>query len=163
MFLTKPSVSTLRSAIEVKNVFDQIQAAEKSGAPPEERKKLEEQAAEKVRSPFFHLATSRSEIDAMLHTQGLQALFKGTKLEIESILRETCDRILEQPGVSLTKLKLRAQALQVRCPPLPSVFANVGTKILGDAYSAARKEGGDIEDEYVRVDTRSSKAREGKA
>ena len=36
------SVSTLRSAIELKSVFDQIQAAEKAGnLSPDERKKLE--------------------------------------------------------------------------------------------------------------------------
>ncbi|EJD38159.1 DnaJ-domain-containing protein [Auricularia subglabra TFB-10046 SS5] len=119
------TVSTFRSALEVKAVFDQIAAAEKAGMTPEEKRKLEEQAAEK----------------------GLQALFKGTKLEVESILRETCDRILEQPGVPPFKLKLRAQALQ----------------ILGEAYAAVRKESGDLDDEYVRIDTRTSKEREGRA
>ncbi|KZW03145.1 DnaJ-domain-containing protein [Exidia glandulosa HHB12029] len=115
------TVSTVRSALEVKSVFEQLAAAEKAGATPEEKRKLEEQAAEK----------------------GLQALFKGTKLEIESILRETCDRILEQPAVPVHKLKLRAQALQ----------------ILGEAYAGVRKDGAE-EDDYVRIDTRSSKARE---
>ncbi|KAF5375455.1 hypothetical protein D9757_009968 [Collybiopsis confluens] len=86
------TVSTLRAAIELKAVFDQIQAAEKAGnLPPEERKKLEEQAAEK----------------------GLQALFKGAKLEIDSILREVCDRVLEDPNVSKEKAVLRAVALQM--------------------------------------------------
>ena len=47
----------MRSAIELKTVFDQIQAAEKAGnLSPEEKKRLEESAAEK----------------------GLQALFKVT-------------------------------------------------------------------------------------
>ena len=47
-------VSTLRSAIELKAVFDQIQAAEKNGnLGPEERKKLEEQAAEKGLQALF--------------------------------------------------------------------------------------------------------------
>jgi len=42
------SISTLRAAIELKSVFDQIQAAEKAGnLSPEEKKRLEEQAAEK--------------------------------------------------------------------------------------------------------------------
>lgn len=51
------SVSTLRSAIELKSVFDQIQAAEKAGnLSPDDKKRLEEQAAEK----------------------GLQALFKAS-------------------------------------------------------------------------------------
>ncbi|TFK64456.1 DnaJ-domain-containing protein [Pluteus cervinus] len=118
------TVSTLRSAIELKSVFDQIQAAEKAGnLSPEERKKLEEQAAEK----------------------GLQALFKGTKLEVESILREVCDRILEDPTLPQNKAQLRAVALQ----------------ILGDAYAAVKKDSqpGD-ESEYVKVETKSSKARE---
>jgi hypothetical protein len=47
-------VSTLRSAIELKAVFDQIQAAEKAGnMTPEEKKRLEEQAAEKGLQALF--------------------------------------------------------------------------------------------------------------
>lgn len=118
------TVSTLRSAIELKAVFDQIQTAEKAGnLSPEEKKKLEEQAAEK----------------------GLQALFKGAKLEIESVLRETCDKVLEDPTVSRDKAHLRAVALQ----------------ILGEAFMAARKDDVSSDDgEYVRVETKSSRARD---
>ncbi|KDQ09706.1 hypothetical protein BOTBODRAFT_116749 [Botryobasidium botryosum FD-172 SS1] len=121
------TVSTVRSALELKQVFEQLAAAEKSGASAEERKKLEEQAAEK----------------------GLQALFKGTKLEIDSVIRETCDRVLSAPGVPREKLSLRAYALQ----------------ILGEAYLAVKKDdaeggAGVQEDEYVRVDTKASKERE---
>ncbi|KAG5641111.1 hypothetical protein DXG03_005974 [Asterophora parasitica] len=117
------TVSTLRSAIELKAVFDQIQAAEKAGnLNPEEKKKLEEQAAEK----------------------GLQALFKGTKLEIESVLRETCDRVLEDPNITREKAQLRAVALQ----------------ILGEAFTTARKDDGSNEDEYVRIETKNSRARD---
>lgn len=48
------SVSTLRAAIELKGVFDQIQAAEKAGnLSPEEKRKLEEQAAEKGLQALF--------------------------------------------------------------------------------------------------------------
>ncbi|KAF8885216.1 X-domain of DnaJ-containing-domain-containing protein [Infundibulicybe gibba] len=116
------TVSTLRSAIELKSVFDQIQAAEKAGnLSPEEKKKLEEQAAEK----------------------GLQALFKGTKLEVESVLRETCDRVLGDPNITRGKAQLRAVALQ----------------ILGEAYMSVKKDGGE-ESEYVRVETKNSRARE---
>jgi hypothetical protein len=47
-------VSTLRSAIELKTVFDQIQQAEQSGnLSPEEKKRLEEQAAEKGLHALF--------------------------------------------------------------------------------------------------------------
>ncbi|KIJ67201.1 hypothetical protein HYDPIDRAFT_25674 [Hydnomerulius pinastri MD-312] len=119
------TVSTLRSAIELKSVFDQIQAAEKAGnLSPEEKQRLEEQAAEK----------------------GLQALFKGTKLEIESVLRETCDRVLEDPSIPRNKATLRAVALQ----------------ILGESYVAVKKDSDAVPDEseYVRVDTKSSRERE---
>jgi len=120
------TVSTLRSAIELKSVFDQIQAAEKAGnLSPEEKRRLEEQAAEK----------------------GLQALFKGTKLEVESVLRETCDRVLEDTTVSRSKAALRAVALQ----------------ILGEAYVAVKKDpeiGAPDESEYVRVDVKTSRDRD---
>ncbi|KAG1796352.1 DnaJ-domain-containing protein [Suillus plorans] len=119
------TVSTLRSAIELKSVFDQIAAAEKAGnLTPEEKKKLEEQAAEK----------------------GIQALFKGTKLEIESVLRETCDRVLEDLTISRSKAQMRAVAMQ----------------ILGEAYMATRKDvdGHPDESEYVRIDTKSSREKD---
>ncbi|KAJ7641339.1 X-domain of DnaJ-containing-domain-containing protein, partial [Roridomyces roridus] len=116
------TVSTLRSAIELKSVFDQIQAAERAGnLSPEDKRKLEEQAAEK----------------------GLQALFKGAKLEIESVLRETCERVLEDPNVTREKSNLRAVALQ----------------ILGEAYAGVTKDAAAIagdDSEYVRIETRQS-------
>jgi curved DNA-binding protein CbpA len=129
------TVSTLRSALELKSVFEQIQAAEKAGnLSPEEKKKLEDQAAEK----------------------GLKALFKGAKLEIELVLRETCDIVLD-PGpspsaASQTTANMRAVALQ----------------ILGEAYASVKKDdaapGDDPappdESEYVRVETKASRARE---
>lgn len=119
------SVSTLRSAIELKGVFDQIQAAEQAGnLSPEEKRKLEEQAAEK----------------------GLQALFKGTKLEIESVLRDVCDRVLEDVSITREKGQLRAVALQ----------------IMGEAFMATKKDAaGEVGDdsEYVKVETKNSRAR----
>lgn len=48
------SVSTLRAAMELKGVFEQIQAAERAGnLTPEEKQKLEEQAAEKGIQTLF--------------------------------------------------------------------------------------------------------------
>jgi hypothetical protein len=46
MWLTKDRVSTVRSAIELKQVFDKLQAAESAGLSAEQMRKLEEQAAE---------------------------------------------------------------------------------------------------------------------
>ena len=48
------SVSTLRAAIELKSVFEQIQAAERAGnLSVEDKKRLEEQAAEKGLQALF--------------------------------------------------------------------------------------------------------------
>ncbi|PVF99391.1 DnaJ-domain-containing protein [Serendipita vermifera] len=118
------TVGTVRAALEVKQVFEQIAQAEKAGATPEERKKLEEQAAEK----------------------GMQALFKGAKLEIESVLRETCDRVLSpEPPIPQHKLILRATALE----------------ILGEAFMNVQKDTPSILDaDYVRIDTPATKARD---
>jgi hypothetical protein len=139
------------AALELKQVFEQIAEAEKSGASPEEKKKLEEQAAEKVYWVARLMQLSFSHL-----FQGLQALFKGTKLEIDSVIRETCDRVLSPPppsklsanthALSRDKLALRAQALEV----------------LGHAYLAVRKDGdgANADSEYVRVDTKASKERE---
>jgi hypothetical protein len=44
--LTNSSMSTLKSAIELKQVFDRLQVAEQSGMAAEDLRKLEEQAAE---------------------------------------------------------------------------------------------------------------------
>jgi hypothetical protein len=73
---------------------------------------------------------------------------QGTKLEIESVLRETCDHVLTDPSITRDKAQMRAVALQ----------------ILGEAYMGVRKDGqgqGD-ESEYVRVETKNSRAREGR-
>lgn len=44
----------MRAALELKNVFEQIQAAEKAGSlDPEQKRKLEEQAAEKGLQALF--------------------------------------------------------------------------------------------------------------
>lgn len=67
---------------------------------------------------------------------------QGAKLEIESVLRETCDKVLEDPSITPAKANLRAVALQ----------------ILGEAYMSVRKEDEErkAESEYVRIETAGS-------
>lgn len=115
LILLSTAYSTVRAALELKSVFEEIQKAESQGLPEEKRKELEEKAAAK----------------------GLAALFKGAKLEVESVIREVCDRILHEKGVSESELDNRAAALE----------------ILGEVYSAVKKDeslGSDAE--YVKVD-----------
>lgn len=115
------TVGAVRAAYDVKAVFDEIAKAEAEGGPgiSEERKReLEEEAARK----------------------GLRALFKGAKLEVESVIREVCDRILEDPKLSRQQARKRAVALD----------------ILGSVYETAQNKNGEdplgLESGYVKVD-----------
>src|SRR6266511_1279092 len=117
------SVSTLRAAIELKAVFDQIQAAERAGnLSPEEKKRLEEQAAEKGIQALFKVKCPTQSV--LLYNPVSLSHAQGTKLEVESILRDVCDRILDDPALPREKAQLRAVALQ----------------ILGEAYMSVKKE-----------------------
>ncbi|GAA5824841.1 hypothetical protein JCM3770_001139 [Rhodotorula araucariae] len=103
------TVSTVRSAYALKDVYEAIQKAEQSGLPEEEKRKLEDKAAQ----------------------MGLHALFKGAKLEVESVVREVCDRLLltlapEEANIPVATLRKRAVALG----------------ILGEVYCAVKKDPG---------------------
>lgn len=100
------TVSTLRAALELKAVFEKLQQAEQSGLSAEAIKKLEEQAAE----------------------QGMRTIWKGAKLEVESVIRETCDKLLNDSEIPERKRHLRS----------------VGLKIMGEAFVAQRKEGEEV-------------------
>ncbi len=89
--LVSDTVSTLRAALELKAVFERLQQAEQSQLPPDQIRKLEEQAAE----------------------QGLKTIWKGAKLEVESVVREVCDKVLYDVSVPQGKRDLRAVALQM--------------------------------------------------
>jgi len=124
--------------MELKAVFDQIQAAERDGnLTAEEKRKLEEQAAEKGLQALF-----KASHPPFSPSIPLMQTPQGAKLEIESVLRETCDKVLEDPSIVPAKANLRAVALQ----------------ILGEAYTSVRKEDEERkeENEYVRIDTKGS-------
>lgn len=65
----------------------------------------------------------------------MKALWKGAKLETESILREVTDRVLADASVSKQTQRLRAQALT----------------IVGEVYSQIEADKADAESEYVKV------------
>jgi hypothetical protein len=138
-------------------VFEQIAAAEKSGMSDEDKKKLEEQAAEKVHS----VHSSDSGVSDNFMCQGLQALFKGLKLEIDSVIRETCDRVLTSPPPS-TSSKPINQGTSRTVSPNKLALRAIALQMLGEAYLAVEKDEDVTNEEagYVRVDTKASKGRE---
>ncbi|PWZ01608.1 DnaJ-domain-containing protein [Testicularia cyperi] len=130
--VVRETVSTVRAALELKNVFEELAKAEESGITVERKRELEEQAAEK----------------------GMRALFKGAKLEVESVIREVSERVLYDSSIGKETQRLRAQALG----------------IVGEIYMAVKKDKEDAaadpnatagaQDEFVKVDTKASKERD---
>ncbi|CAD6884306.1 unnamed protein product [Tilletia controversa] len=142
----RETVSTVRAALEVKSVFEELQKAEnsESGLTEERRRQLEEAAAEK----------------------GMRALFKGAKLEVESVIREVTEKVLYDANVSKETQRLRALALGI----VGEVYSNVKTgpaqtAVEGhpEGFTNAQGDGANKEKneaDYVRVDTKASKARD---
>ncbi|KAI9475834.1 MAG: X-domain of DnaJ-containing-domain-containing protein [Benjaminiella poitrasii] len=96
-YIFSETVGTLRSALDLQSSYSELQKAEENGTlTEEERIKLETEAAAK----------------------GLQAIWRGSKLEVESVLREVCDRVLSDPTVPKHTLRNRA----------------IGLKIIGNIY-----------------------------
>nr|CAG8601112.1 15467_t:CDS:2 [Entrophospora candida]CAG8606476.1 14190_t:CDS:2 [Entrophospora candida] len=93
------TISTLKSALDLQQSFSQLQKAEEAGVDAQEKNKLEEAAANK----------------------GLTALWKGSKLEVESVLREVCDRVLSDPAIPKEILVKRAEGLKI----IGAVYENV--------------------------------------
>ncbi|KAG0032952.1 hypothetical protein BGZ81_009729 [Podila clonocystis] len=85
------TVSTLRAAMDLQQSFTQLQEAEKEPMDEAAKKVLEEAAASK----------------------GLRALWKGSKLEVEGVLRDVCDKTLSDSTVPKTTLIKRASALKM--------------------------------------------------
>ncbi|WFD36815.1 hypothetical protein MCUN1_003705 [Malassezia cuniculi] len=87
----RETFSTVRAALDLKSVFEELARAEEEGITEERKRELEEQAAEK----------------------GMLALFKGAKLELESVVREVTERVVSDETVSRTTQRLRAEALGI--------------------------------------------------
>ncbi|KAI7888937.1 X-domain of DnaJ-containing-domain-containing protein [Mucor mucedo] len=102
-YIISETVGTLRSALDLQSSYSELQKAEEKGdLTDEQRVKLETEAA----------------------TKGLQAIWRGSKLEVESVLREVCDRVLTDPTVSRETLKNRA----------------IGLKIIGTIYQRVKSD-----------------------
>ncbi|KAJ1020103.1 hypothetical protein NDA16_004383 [Ustilago loliicola] len=135
--VVRETVSTVRAALELKNVFEELAKAEESGITVERKRELEEQAAEK----------------------GMRALFKGAKLEVESVIREVSEAVLYDNQIGKETQRLRAQALGI----VGEIYMSI-KKDKDDATTAAVANGdaNPAQDDYVKVDTKASKERDQK-
>jgi len=86
--------TTVKSAVDVHKTFVNLQEAEKRGEflSQADKDRLESEAARK----------------------GIDALWQGSKLEVESVLRSVCDRVLgDTVGADKLERKRRAEALKI--------------------------------------------------
>ncbi|KAI8644332.1 X-domain of DnaJ-containing-domain-containing protein [Parasitella parasitica] len=88
-YIFSQTVGTLRTAYDLQSTFGELQKAEEKGLSEPERAKLEEAAAAK----------------------GLEAIWRGSKLEIEGVLRDVCDEVLGDAKCSKADLANRIHAL----------------------------------------------------
>ncbi|KAG4065275.1 hypothetical protein HA402_012717 [Bradysia odoriphaga] len=92
--------STVKSAVDVHSTFVQIQEGEKRGTmTADEKEKLTEEATKK----------------------GIFALWQGSKLEVESVLRSVCDKVLSDPNCDKIILRRRAEGLSL----IGEIYKNV--------------------------------------
>ncbi|KAG2174900.1 hypothetical protein INT43_005962 [Umbelopsis isabellina] len=98
-YIFSETMGTLRSALDLQNSFSELQKADAKGLTEEEKNKLEEEAAQK----------------------GLKAIWRGSKLEVESVLRDVCDFVLSDTKASKELIQQRATALKI----IGTVYQNV--------------------------------------
>ncbi|KAJ1724244.1 DnaJ-like protein [Coemansia erecta] len=82
--------STIKAALDLERTYAELAKAEENNISAEEKQRLEETAAKKA----------------------LEALWKSGRLEIENILRETCNQVLHDKQVDKKVIKRRAVALK---------------------------------------------------
>ena len=93
---------TFRTALDLQNKFTKLQDLDK---------KRQDVSASELSSDEQDL---RSKLEFEAATKGLEALWRGSKLEVEGVLREVCDEALsDSPGVTTEVRKRRATALRV--------------------------------------------------
>jgi len=91
--------STVKSAVDVHHTFVQLQQAEQTGASEAEKEKLQEEAVKK----------------------GTDAIWKGSKLEIESVIKSVCDKSLADITLEKSTLRKRSEALKI----IGEIYENV--------------------------------------
>jgi len=88
------TVGTIKTAIDLQQSFNKLQEAEKN---------------ESILSPEEQERKAKLEFEAA--NKGMETVWRGSKLEIESVLREVCDNVLYDQSASPELKRRRADAL----------------------------------------------------
>ncbi|EGF76923.1 hypothetical protein BATDEDRAFT_92309 [Batrachochytrium dendrobatidis JAM81] len=116
------TVGTFRTALDLQSKFTKLQEMDKKTKKTGEggEKTVDEDVEVELTPQEQEL---RTQLEYEAATKGLEALWRGSKLEVESVLRDVCDDALgDAPGVSTELRKRRADALRI----LGQVYETVG-------------------------------------
>lgn len=102
--IVSETVGTFRSAIDLQQKFAKLQDMEKKKA---------EGGEASTGDMDIHEQEIRQRLETEAANKGLETLWRGSKLEVESVLREVCDRVLEDSKVPMAMKRRRAEALAV--------------------------------------------------
>jgi hypothetical protein len=105
--IVSETVGTVRTAFDLQSSFTKLQEMEKRGQPDDE-------TGQAIQTEF---TKEEQELKARLEqeaaSKGMEALWRGSKLEVESVLREVCDETLGDETVEQEVKTRRAVALKV--------------------------------------------------
>ncbi|KAJ2889524.1 DnaJ-like protein, partial [Coemansia aciculifera] len=107
--------STIKAAMDLQRTYAELSKLDETAIPPEEKQRLEEAAAKKA----------------------LEVLWKTGRLEIESILRNTCNAVLHDKNVDKKILRRRAVAL----------------KSMGDVYAHVKADPDQVPNPFMPFET----------
>jgi hypothetical protein len=105
---------TIKTAASLQSTFTKLQDLEKK------KEKADAELTEKE-------LQERQKLEHEAAVKGMEALWKGTKFEVESVLREVCDRVLGDANVDIEIRRRRAVALQVLGQVYQSVQGDTST------------------------------------
>ncbi|KAJ3326779.1 hypothetical protein HDU93_002298 [Gonapodya sp. JEL0774] len=122
-YIFSETVGTLRTAWELQKTFAELQAIEelKRAKEAEENPDSSPQSAPKATSPSSSKKLpptipdeeTQKKLEFSAAAKGMEALWRGSKLEVQSVVREVCDRVLADPAVSPNVLRSRCEALRI--------------------------------------------------
>ena len=106
--IVSSTASTIKTAYDLQTSFSKLQQMESKSESRDSATKGEEVplTPEQERELKFKLEQEAA-------AKGMEALWKGSKMEVESVLREVCDICLSDESLSLEIRKRRAAALRV--------------------------------------------------
>lgn len=128
-------MGTIKAAVELQAALSRLQESEQAAATQQEGES--ENTAGSASTSTGNISSQKKDAkqkkpmtaeekaywEEQAATKGLDTLWKGSKMEVETVIRDVCDRVLS-PGTEKSTLKRRAAAL----------------KIIGRVYEAASEE-----------------------